>query len=429
MEKSISADEAPAEELNRHAPELGSEIDSHSTSAVLQLQVQGIVSDTIAATSKLLKASACVVACVEKIVKSLKSRKLQSTAHPNVGDWFTVKPFHMDFMPPASVQLTGPPLYKCAFPSNSFCIALEVPRECLLAKDYISHKYHAKRMLYLQHVAAALHASGLHKGGVRMQSGGTDLRRPSLQYTDAATGVSVLVSTTLAPGAFQCSKLAPDRNCLRSAVLQVKGSAEAQPAPTPIYNASVLSELLHHSLCTELARILAPPRLQAVVCLVSRFLAAQVPDSTHTASLMDGLMVALASAVQTEKVTERMTVLQAFRALLTLVAAPGHPRIALQADSQCTEAVPSISEHAALSPCVILDSSQCLNVLAGVPASAWRAVQAAAACTLAAFSGAMGLSGSTVSTLLQPLKFPSVAFDAVVRVQVEPVATDRKSVV
>lgn len=236
----------------------------------------------------------------------------------------------MDFMPPASVQLTGSALYKvsirhssksmfscllqctapsearcgmqCASPSNSICIALEVPRKCWLAKDYISHKYHARRMLYLQHVAAALHGSGLHKGGVRMQSGGTDLRRPSLQYTDAATGVSVLVSTTLAPGAFQCSKLAPDRNCLRSAVLQVKGSAEAQPAPTPIYNASVLSELLYHSLCTELGRILAPPRLQAVVCLVSRLLAAQVPDSTHTASLMDGLMVALASAVQTEKV-------------------------------------------------------------------------------------------------------------------------------
>lgn len=121
--------------------------------------------------------------------------------------------------------------------------------------------------------------------------------------------------------------------------------------------------------------------------------------------------------------TERMTVLQAFRALLTLVAASDHPRIALQADSQRTEAVPSISEHAALTPCVILDSSQCLNVLAGVPASAWRAVQAAAACTLTAFSGAMGLSGSTVSTLLQPTKCPTVAFDAVVRVQVEPVAT------
>lgn len=40
MEQSISADEAPAEELNRHAPEMGSEIDSHSTSAVLQLQVR-----------------------------------------------------------------------------------------------------------------------------------------------------------------------------------------------------------------------------------------------------------------------------------------------------------------------------------------------------------------------------------------------------
>lgn len=117
-----------------------------------------------------------------------------------------------------------------------------------------------------------------------------------------------------------------------------------------------------------------------------------------------------------------MTVVQVFRALLTLVAAPGSPKFALQA-ADTNAATPSVSSHAASSPCVTLDSSRCFNILAGVPACAWRAVQAAAACTLTALSGAMGLSGATIGTLFQPARCPAFTFDVMVRVEVPPVAT------
>lgn len=189
-----------------------------------------------------------------------------------------------------------------AIPTNTIQVTLELPRKVLLAKDYLNHKYHARRLLYLQHIAVALQASQLPKRGVQMMPRGNDLRCPCLLYTDHATDCSVLVSISLDSGTFQCSKLAPGRNCLRSATIPKKGSTDPQPAATPVYNASILSDLLYHSLCTDLARILASPRLQAVACLCQKFLAAQVPDSLHLSSLLEGLLATLASAVQFKKV-------------------------------------------------------------------------------------------------------------------------------
>jgi hypothetical protein len=116
-----------------------------------------------------------------------------------------------------------------------------------------------------------------------------------------------------------------------------------------------------------------------------------------------------------------MTFVQVFRALLTLIAAPGCPKFALRA-AEADAATPSIADHAASSPCVALDSSQFFNALAGVPECAWRAVQSAAACTLTALSGAMGLSGATISPLFRPSKCPTLTYDATVRVDVPAAA-------
>lgn len=121
--------------------------------------------------------------------------------------------------------------------------------------------------------------------------------------------------------------------------------------------------------------------------------------------------------------TAQMNVLQVFRAVLTLVAAPGNPKFALEATPDVHEGTPSQSDHAALSPCVALDSSQCFNVLCGVPGCAWRIVQAAATSTLAALSESMGLSGATIGTLFYPSRCPALVYDTVLRVEVPPVAT------
>lgn len=187
-------------------------------------------------------------------------------------------------------------------PGHTIQVTIELPRKVLLAKDYLNHKYHARRLLYLQHVAEALNATKLTKRGVQLKPQGSDLRSPCLHYIDLATNYSVLVSTSLPSGTFQCSKLAPARNCLRTATLPAKGSEAPQPAPTPIYNASILSNLLHHSMSVDIARILASPRLQAVACLCGKFLTAQVPESLHMASLLEGVLTALAQAVQSGKV-------------------------------------------------------------------------------------------------------------------------------
>jgi hypothetical protein len=190
-------------------------------------------------------------------------------------------------------------------PSNTLQVAVEIPRKGLLAKDYLNHKYHARRLLYLEHIARVLQASNLHKHGVRLRPRGNNLRCPCICYTDQASNISVLVSTSLPSDSFPCSKLAPTRNCLRSAAPPAKGkdgATDPQPAATPIYNASILSELLHHSMCTDLATVLGSTRLQVVACLCNKLLSSQVEETLHHPSLLDGLLIAFASAVQDGKV-------------------------------------------------------------------------------------------------------------------------------
>ena len=203
--------------------------------------------------------------------------------------------------------------------SSTVYLEVELPRSCLLAKDHLSHRYHAKRALFLHHLGKKLQKS-LQKRA-RAAANGTsppdasvsfvapsgNTRSPLLAFTDGETGSRVVLSARPAEDAFPAAKLAPDRNNLRtvrSAATAAAEQAAQDPglSPTPRYNGSILADALRHGLCVELAAALPLPRQRDVARLLRLWLLAQVPRGVHAGPMLLGVLVALGMAVRAGQV-------------------------------------------------------------------------------------------------------------------------------
>ena len=75
---------------------------------------------------------------------------------------FTQKP--LNFSPPEAVAITGDHASETmALPEACVDVTLTLPSSCFYHKDHLNHRYHAKRALYLLHVAAALKKTATFK--------------------------------------------------------------------------------------------------------------------------------------------------------------------------------------------------------------------------------------------------------------------------
>lgn len=111
--------------------------------------------------------------------------------------------------------------------------------------------------------------------------------------------------------------------------------------------------------------------------------------------------------------TKSMSVLQAFRVVLTALSSSKPPRFTLQTGADSS----AVATAAAAASCVALDATGALNVLQPVPLAAWQHAQRAAAASLAALSGPFGVAGAAAAPLLAPQRCALLACDAVLRVQ------------
>lgn len=118
-------------------------------------------------------------------------------------------------------------------------------RKCFHEKDQLNHRYHAKRALYLGELARALAASPPAPGAsARLAALDGDARRPALLLAPrgSAPPFAVRLLPALPPGAFPLRKLAPSGNNLRSA--RAPGGGGEAAAPTPMYNAGMLADMM-----------------------------------------------------------------------------------------------------------------------------------------------------------------------------------------
>ena len=117
-------------------------------------------------------------------------------------------------------------------------VAVEVPRGYFAAKDYLDHRYHAKRFAYLQVLQQHL-SRAKWVASVSMSAHHGDVRKLCLLVTAAKTNDLCLRVLVTAPSdAFPASRLMPDKANLRHL-----DEVDGERAASPNYNQSILEDM------------------------------------------------------------------------------------------------------------------------------------------------------------------------------------------
>jgi U3 small nucleolar RNA-associated protein 22 len=184
------------------------------------------------------------------------------------------------FKPPQQVEIIGSfAIDGASLPAPCLDLAVVMPSSCFDDKDQLNHRYHAKRALYLSHVATALQSKKVAKQlGLNTTTTSTvpqlewvpfrdDPRRPVLVLhfqpgTFSSTGATLRIIPVAEPDLFPLQKLAPMRNNLRSVCKKLSSAAavasggekrapsnategsSSELLPTPYYNAGILQDML-----------------------------------------------------------------------------------------------------------------------------------------------------------------------------------------
>ncbi|KAM7251230.1 hypothetical protein ACFE04_023113 [Oxalis oulophora] len=145
------------------------------------------------------------------------------------------------FKKPVSVAIGGSySIQSVAKPDVHVDLLVRMPKECFHEKDYLNHRYHAKRCLYLCVIKKYLKSSSFDK--VEWSSFQNEARKPILVVYRAAKsaevpGFCVRIIPT-ATSLFNVSKLNLSRNNVRAV-----NKEGGDPQPTPKYNCSILEDM------------------------------------------------------------------------------------------------------------------------------------------------------------------------------------------
>ncbi|KAF4390253.1 hypothetical protein F8388_019908, partial [Cannabis sativa] len=192
--------------------------------------------------------------------------------------------------------------------------------ECFHEKDYLNHRYHGKRCLYLCVVKKYLTSSPLvHK--VEWSTLQNEARKPILIVHPATKHVEVpgfvvrLIPT--ATSLFSTSKLNPERNNVRA--LNQGGISQA----TPKYNSSILEDMLMEETTESMKKIfLGWKELGEALVLLKVW--ARQRTSIYAHDCLNGflLSVILANLARRNRINNSMKTMQIVRVTLTSMATP-----------------------------------------------------------------------------------------------------------
>ena len=163
------------------------------------------------------------------------------------------------FQAPDRVSAVGSFVYQgMAMPQGIVDVGIQIPKESFDSKDYLNHRYMAKRSLYLSHAAKTLEKkqSSLQIKNIKWGVWPRDARKPVLLLEMAdLEGYLLRIIPTIGLDTFPIQRMALDRNCLRSAARQVPGEKDPKLSngneiiPTPVYNNSIIQDMMvyHHT--------------------------------------------------------------------------------------------------------------------------------------------------------------------------------------
>lgn len=179
----------------------------------------------------------------------------------------TVPAFHYQFVAPrAKATVIGSYATRTLNgPAVVVDVAVEMPAQFFQKHDHLNLIYHKKRALYVQRLAQALAQWPSGATDVRFVFAGGDRLRPVVEVrAPKAAGVRQLrirVHAAGEPNAFKLSRFLPATSNVRASLFGdavAPAEADAEPLPTPHYNASVLRDLTLQQNEQFVQRMLAP---------------------------------------------------------------------------------------------------------------------------------------------------------------------------
>ncbi|KAL4542017.1 hypothetical protein Ndes2526B_g06504 [Nannochloris sp. 'desiccata'] len=341
------------------------------------------------------------------------------------------------FKPPRKVEIIGSfAIEGTCLPSPCLDLAVVMPASCFDNKDQLNHRYHAKRALYLSHVADALQNKKIAKqlglaGNSHLQwtPFRGDPRRPvlivDLQH-GTASGATLRIIPVATSDLFPLQKLAPTRNNLRSICnpaapgscgnakkIKTNENTSNAPAidpssellPTPYYNAGILQDMLMLDHSRTLQKIAKNASRLGEASILLRVWAERhrLPDGEDG---VDGFFLTnlLAQLLQTGKASSGMSSMHLFR---TTLMALHHPKafvkdtLAMQRASSGFSSSPpptlkayrsasSGTSNTSLNEVIFLDASGWLNLSNYISSAALKQAQVCAKRTAALLSVSAG---------------------------------------
>ncbi|XP_044469095.1 nucleolar protein 6 [Mangifera indica] len=223
------------------------------------------------------------------------------------------------FRKPKSVKIGGSYSINCVVkPDVNVDLFVQLPKECFHEKDYLNHRYHAKRCLYLCVIKKHLKSSPSFDK-VEWSVLQNEARKPVLVVHPAARpveapGIYVRIIPTAA-SLFSISKLNLNRNNVRAV------NQDGVPQPTPKYNSGILEDMFLEDNAEFVNKTFSTWKELGEALMLLKVWARQ-RSSIYAHDCVNGylLSILLSYLVSLDKINNSMKTMQILRIALDFIA-------------------------------------------------------------------------------------------------------------
>ncbi|KAL3670278.1 hypothetical protein V7S43_004591 [Phytophthora oleae] len=269
-------------------------------------------------------------------------------------------------------------------------LAVEMPQDCFLPKDFGNYRYFDKRNLYLGVLASELQSHPELFEEVKLQAWHGEYEKPvamlkvnpdflsenGLKGAKVQVRVIPVVTTEL----FKLSKLAPSRSNVKHEPNMTE--EEMKHCSTPMYNNSILEDMMVRQHTRELHAALKEAPQFTEACILAKVWLRQRGFHKAMDSVNDFLVsMLLLYLYQKKRITAQTPSDQMFKVLVQFIAVHKLENEPLQfppAEGGVVLTTEGLQTFRKSYDLVVLDSSGRLNLFARVTRSAWKELQNAA---------------------------------------------------
>ncbi|KAK3224122.1 hypothetical protein Dsin_011147 [Dipteronia sinensis] len=261
------------------------------------------------------------VSAIKKSIKKISDDDLQVTSElaPGFVRDIGADKVEFKFKKPNSIKIGGSYSINCAVkPDMNVDLFVRLPKECFHEKDYLNHRYHAKRFLYLCVIKKHLESSRKFDK-VEWSVLQNEARKPLLVVYPAvklveAPGLFVRIIPT-ATSLFNISKLNLKRNNVRAF------NQGGVPQATPKYNTSILEDMLLEDNAEFVKKTLCRWKELGEALMLLKIWARQ-RSSIYAHDCLNGYLVSilLSYLVSLDKINNSMKAVQILRIALDFIA-------------------------------------------------------------------------------------------------------------